>query len=397
MKVFRVAVAIASSLVFLVGLYGCGAQAETSVAVADDGIAAVVNGVEIPESMVDEYILSFRSTSDELSSDSGWQSFLTSHGFDEESYREQVVIEKLIRDELVYQAACKAGVEVDEDYIDQELAVIKAHYSSETLWQAALAASGYTEEQYRTDLEYSYLASKFKSTQIVAPAATANDIQAYCDAYASEYAGKRSSQILFSTADAELAEQVYDSLVQSENLAQDFAAAAAEYSIDTGTKDQGGDMGWDSLLANSDLGSYSDALDTLAVGEISAPVRTNYGYCIIFCTGEFSVPEDGSAVDVSSIPSEIYALLVDDLEANLLNQAFDDYVEELRKTAEVTVYKEDGSVAAGEADVAESDAADTDAAPVDAGVADANAEQAGTVEDAIVEVGAAEVDTASTQ
>ncbi len=60
---------------------------------------------------------------------------------------------------------------------------------------------------------------------------------------------------------------------------EDFAALAKEYSADPGSAEIGGDLGW--IERGVMVTPFEDALFALAAGEISAPVKTGFGYHII--------------------------------------------------------------------------------------------------------------------
>jgi len=69
---------------------------------------------------------------------------------------------------------------------------------------------------------------------------------------------------------------------------EDWAKIAAEVSIDTGTKDNGGDLGW--FGKGKMVKPFEDAVFALKAGEISAPVQSDFGWHVIQAIGHDSLP-----------------------------------------------------------------------------------------------------------
>jgi parvulin-like peptidyl-prolyl isomerase len=63
----------------------------------------------------------------------------------------------------------------------------------------------------------------------------------------------------------------------------DFAGLATMLSIDTGSKDKGGDVGW--FAQGKMVPEFEKAAFSMKVGEISAPIKSTYGYHIIQVLG----------------------------------------------------------------------------------------------------------------
>ncbi len=84
--------------------------------------------------------------------------------------------------------------------------------------------------------------------------------------------------ILVDTEDK--AKEVLDKL----DAGEEWDKLASEYSIDTSTKDNGGDLGW--FAKGQMVKTFEDAAWALEPGEISDPVKSDYGYHIIKSEGK---------------------------------------------------------------------------------------------------------------
>ena len=91
---------------------------------------------------------------------------------------------------------------------------------------------------------------------------------------------RRASHILVETGDDEAATRTRaEQLLARARAGEDFAALARENSDDAGSKSQGGDLGWSTREAF--VAPFAEALFALTPGELSGPVRTQFGYHII--------------------------------------------------------------------------------------------------------------------
>jgi parvulin-like peptidyl-prolyl isomerase len=92
-------------------------------------------------------------------------------------------------------------------------------------------------------------------------------------------------------ADQASANAVRAQLVKGE----DFAKVAAEVSTDTGTKAKGGDLGW--FARGAMVPEFESAAFSLKVGEISQPIKSQFGYHIIQVLAHAEIPLDANGYD----------------------------------------------------------------------------------------------------
>ncbi len=333
------------------------------------GVAATVNGTEIKEDDItqaienerDQYIyyyslmgMDFSDTDDE---NQLWAEYLDARDMTPEELREEC-IDEYIDNEILSQYAGERGVEVSDEEVDEYVTSMRDNYASEEDWKDALDELGITEDDYKESIDHQLLykavletfsdedeeegddeTTDDEATDESDDEATDEEMLAYAQANAkADYDGaKRSSHVLFDSDDKDQAKEVLDQ-IKSGDLT--VAEAAEQYSTDTGSATDGGDVGWDVLTTF--VTEYQDALDELDKGQVSDLVESEYGYHIIECTDVFNVPDD--ITSISDWPSAI----VDDIRDKVTGEddsesdeaqteAYDAWIEECRDEADIEI------------------------------------------------------------
>ncbi len=333
-KIFTYVCAIALAFVCASGLASCEGDAETTEDSLDiydtsEGVAATVNGVEIGEKAVTAYIENFR-TSGGLEDDDDWGQWLVDSDYTVEDIRTQV-IEYYISQQLLRQAAEENDVTFDSDEIDSQIESMRSYYESDEAWEEALQSAGMTEDSYRSLLELSALEEGLMEVVITTEDPSDEDILTYGEMYAQAYDGaKKSSHILFASDDEDTAQEVLDQ-INAEEI--DFADAAEQYSTDTASASDGGNVGWDALTSFVD--EYQSALDELEEGEVSGLITSSYGIHIIKCTEVFTAPDELTSTD--QLPDEFIETITSYLEEVNKEEAFNEWYEEYEEAADIQI------------------------------------------------------------
>lgn len=300
--------------------------------------------------------------------------------------RKEMLLEKMIEQRLILQAAQKQKIAVKEADIDAAEARVKARFrtdangqpvgaeAAEAAFKKELASEGLTEKQFRENianlLRATALTDQIVKEKVKAPSdeqlrkvyaevkermihpstgPAADDHDAEINALAHDLALKSEERvqlqyILFRVdpdadsdkRDAELmqAKQVRAKIEKGAN----FADMARQYSDDAVSGRNGGEAGY---VARGELRdkALADAIFALPVGGISDVLQAPAGYEIV------RVEEKRAAADVRFDGVRNY--LVDNLERMEARRAWADYVRGLRKDASVAV-KTDFSAAAAD-------------------------------------------------
>lgn len=208
------------------------------------------------------------------------------------------VLDQLIDQVLIEQAARDRGLTVTDEELESSITKLKEDLGSDEAFAESLAANSLTEEEFRKLQRQQLLSRKVMDAITTELPDEAEQVHA--------------RHILVETR--EEAEEVVEQL---ENGA-DFADLAAQYSIDETTNDNGGDLGF--FPRGVVLPEFEEAAFNLEVGGRSGVVETPFGYHIIEVLERETRP----------IPDEI--------KGGLRQQTITNWLEAQRAQADVKIY-----------------------------------------------------------
>ena len=220
----------------------------------------------------------------------------TQEGVDQFNAMLDQYVENLVQMEIVFQEAEKnKDIKVTDEEVQSAFEEEKAQFSSEDDFNAALASSVYaTEDVFKHDYIYKNLnIQKLLNTYQEGQQVTDDEIKAYYDENIAQYtepAGIDISHILISfdshDGDEAATKEAIDGIAQKLKDGADFAELAKEVSDDPGSAAQGGELGHYEKGYDGFVPGFMEAAEALEVGEVSDPVKTDYGYHIIKVTGK---------------------------------------------------------------------------------------------------------------
>ncbi len=208
-------------------------------------------------------------------------------------------LEELIKKELLYQEALKKGLDKDTEFRNKVEDFKKITLIGQLLEKEIEMKSQITDEDIRNYYEKNK--EDFSNiTQI------------------------RASHILVKTE--EEAKRILERLKKGE----DFAEMAKKYSIDTGSAKNGGDLGY--FSPGQMVPEFERAAARLKTGEVSEPVKTQFGYHIIKVTDK----KLGKPIEFEKVKNLIYQRLT----AEKQKEIFDSYIAQLKNKYKVEINRE---------------------------------------------------------
>ncbi|UOQ92759.1 peptidylprolyl isomerase [Halobacillus shinanisalinarum] len=180
-----------------------------------------------------------------------------------------------ILQQLVMNEVLSANYEVSDEAVNQELESLKEQYGDQ--FQMVLQQSGFSnEDQFKETIRLSLLQEQAAAEEVDI---SEEEMKKYYERMKTEI---QASHILVS--DEKTAKEVKQKLEDGE----DFGTLASEYSSD-GSAKQGGKLGY--FGPGKMAPKFEDAAYNLKVGQVSDPVKTQFGFHIIKVTDKREVED----------------------------------------------------------------------------------------------------------
>ena len=272
------------ALLVLVALLAFGAAACGG---GDDSVpsdaVAVVDGEAIPTSTYNALLAQARRTFQQQKRD------FPKAGTAERKQLTDEAVKYLVQREQFEQQAADRSLKITDADVEKRLKQIKQQYfgGDEKKYATQLKQQGLTDAQVRSDVRAQIVSQKLFNSVTKDVKVTDADVKAYYEKNKAQYGTpeqrdvrhiliaekKKSGQVDYAKSKT-LADRIYNQLKAGGN----FAALAKKYSEDPGSKDNGGKL---TISKGQTVAPFDQTAFLLEKGQISRPVRTEYGYHII--------------------------------------------------------------------------------------------------------------------
>jgi foldase protein PrsA len=232
----------------------------------------------------------------------------------------KATLDNLITQELIAQEAKAASVTVTDADVDSEIALIKKSFGSDEEFTATLAQYNMTLESLKKDTKINLTIRKILEPKTDV---TDEEMKQFYDTNKESLgtpAQIQASHILVAT------KEEADAILAELKKGGDFAAIAKEKSIDPGSKDKGGDLGF--FAKGKMVPEFEEAAFALKINEISGVVQSEHGFHIIKKTAEKAAVVPTFEEKKEEIKKQLIAT-----EANELSEA---WMTEIRTKAKIT-------------------------------------------------------------
>lgn len=327
MKKIRKIIAAVAILTIAVSAMGCKMIEKTPEAIQKTVLATVGNE-KITKGDLDKQIIP------QLKQKFGDDYATNTKVTDQVKQAKTQTLTSLVTQNILMQKATELNLKPSDDEInskvDETMNGYKTQYPEEGQFQEALKQAGLTEDELKDSLKKEIIMNAVHQDVVKDITVTDDDIQAEYDknkdTQYSVSAGATVAHIL--VADEEIAKGLKAKL----DAGADFATLAKENSTDPGSKDKGGTLGFVPYNSTQLVPEFVAGFKDLKEGEVSQPVKSQFGYHIIKATGL----KGAEVTPLDKVKDQIQQTLLQQKQTEIFNAK----VEEWKTALKVKTYPE---------------------------------------------------------
>ena len=230
-------------------------------------IAAIVNGDPIYLEQVEEQLSQLSQQHQQL------------QGQEDEQYLKQFrqqILDDLIDQKLVIQQAEKENIKVTDKEIDEWIKQIKTQFPSDKEFQAKLKELKMTLDDLKKNRREQILSQKMIEKVVKGEKVDDAEVKEYYDKNTAEFKDPEKAKIKWIVfAEENKANEIHKKLEGG----ADFAQAAKDNSVDTMTKENGGDLGLKG--ANELAPEVADVAFKIELNKLSDVIKMQQGFAVI--------------------------------------------------------------------------------------------------------------------
>ena len=231
------------------------------------------------------------------------------------------------------QKAKDLGIDISDKQVDDRIEKLKKQFygGSDKRYQDALKKQGLTEDQAKDEVRAQLISEDLYKKVTGKVNVTDAQIAAYYAQNKSAYQQKESRDvrhILVNLKQKALADKLYAELVA--NHEQNFAALAKKYSKDPGSAANGGRL---TITRGQTVPQFDKTAFSLGQGQLSQPVKTQYGWHIIQALSAIRPP---SATPLAKVKQSIRQQLEQQKKNELMTKWVDDTKKQFCKPGKIS-------------------------------------------------------------
>ena len=238
---------------------------------------------------------------------------------------EQQILSQEIRRAVLQPKAEDFGIEITEEDVAERMDQIKADFPSEGAFEEALKEQGLTLDQLTELVEDNLLEERLREEVTKDTVPSEDELTAYYEENEADFTETAAQHIL--VADKALATRIANQLQAAKDeaaLERLFNKLAKQHSTDQSNAAQGGDLGY--FKPGDFVPEFEKAADALEIGEVSGPVKTEFGFHVIWVT-------DRRVAAFEDVQGKIEQ----ELGQGAADEAWDEYVRKAYDEADVKV------------------------------------------------------------